>query len=174
VQFSNTFYFYKKGWRGINVDATPGAMKLFNLLRPNDINLEIGISGERCETEYYLFDWAALNTFSLEAVKYAKTTFNQEPKKVVRTKFYPLAEVLDKYMPSHSSEIDFLSVDVEGADEAVLRSNNWTKYKPKVVCVECHLNFDEFKNTTLCKFLEDLNYHFAAKTGPSYFYYYSG
>ena len=33
-------FFYKKGWRGINIDALPGSMDLFNKVRPNDINLE--------------------------------------------------------------------------------------------------------------------------------------
>ena len=32
-RFSNTFLLYKKGWNGINIDATPGSMKLFNKFR---------------------------------------------------------------------------------------------------------------------------------------------
>jgi hypothetical protein len=31
--FSNTYIFYLRGWRGINIDATPGSMKLFNKFR---------------------------------------------------------------------------------------------------------------------------------------------
>jgi len=30
---SNTMFFYEKGWSGINIDATPGSMKLFNVIR---------------------------------------------------------------------------------------------------------------------------------------------
>ena len=29
IRFSNTYFFYRKGWRGINVDAMPGSMKAF-------------------------------------------------------------------------------------------------------------------------------------------------
>ena len=42
-RFSNTHLLYKKGWKGINIDATPGSMKLFNQLCPRDTNLELGV-----------------------------------------------------------------------------------------------------------------------------------
>ena len=44
ICYSNTYALYKKGWRGINIDATPGSMFLFNKIRPRDINIETGIS----------------------------------------------------------------------------------------------------------------------------------
>jgi hypothetical protein len=37
---SNTHFFYKKGWRGINIDALPGSMNKFRKVRPKDINIE--------------------------------------------------------------------------------------------------------------------------------------
>ena len=40
IRFSNTYLFYKKGWRGINIDAMPGSMDLFNKIRSRDINIE--------------------------------------------------------------------------------------------------------------------------------------
>ena len=43
MRFSNTYLFYKKKWKGINIDPLPGSMKLFNKLRPRDINLELGV-----------------------------------------------------------------------------------------------------------------------------------
>ena len=36
-RFSNTFFFYKKGWSGINIDAMPNSMRLFDKIRPRDI-----------------------------------------------------------------------------------------------------------------------------------------
>src|SRR4051812_17526869 len=46
-RFSNTLFFYKKGWRGINIEPTPNAVKAFNIFRRRDINLNIGISSKR-------------------------------------------------------------------------------------------------------------------------------
>jgi len=36
---SNTAYFWIKGWSGINVDANPYTIDLFNKTRPNDQNI---------------------------------------------------------------------------------------------------------------------------------------
>lgn len=46
-RFSNTYFFYKKSWTGINVDAMPGSMKLFEKVRSRDINIEKPISSEK-------------------------------------------------------------------------------------------------------------------------------
>ena len=43
-KFSNTHLFYRRGWSGINIDATPGSMDEFRRVRPRDTNLEIAIS----------------------------------------------------------------------------------------------------------------------------------
>ena len=42
-RYSNTYFFYKLGWRGVNIDAMPGSMNLFARIRPRDINLECGV-----------------------------------------------------------------------------------------------------------------------------------
>lgn len=36
-RFSNTYLFYKRGWRGINIDAMPDSMKAFKSMRPRDV-----------------------------------------------------------------------------------------------------------------------------------------
>ena len=53
-RFSNTYFFYKKGWYGINIDATPGIMENFKKMRKRDINLNIGISDTTGERDFYI------------------------------------------------------------------------------------------------------------------------
>jgi FkbM family methyltransferase len=134
-RFSNTHYFYLAGWRGINIDAMPGSMDPFNQFRPQDINLEIGVSESTEMLTYYAFDEPALNGFSKEVAN--RITENGRYhllfSKPVPTR--PLAEILDEYLPLNQT-IDFLSIDVEGLDHAVLRSNNWEKYRPQVILTE--------------------------------------
>ncbi|MCJ0742379.1 hypothetical protein [Pedobacter montanisoli] len=65
-RFSNTFKFYKQGWRGINIDAMPGSMLEFDKVRPLDINIETPISNKNETLNYYIFNEPALNTFSKE------------------------------------------------------------------------------------------------------------
>ena len=75
-RFSNTYYFYLKGWSGINIDAMPGSMKIFDDLRSRDINLEIPISDKSEILTYYEFDEPALNSFSLSLSHERITTTN--------------------------------------------------------------------------------------------------
>ncbi len=42
-RFSNTYLLYKRGWNGINIDAMPKSMELFNKYRNRDINIECGV-----------------------------------------------------------------------------------------------------------------------------------
>ena len=68
-RFSNTYYFYKQGWRGINIEPNPDALKAFNSDRPKDINLQLGVSDAASILKYYYFDEPALNTFDSSIVK---------------------------------------------------------------------------------------------------------
>ena len=63
-RFSNTYYFYRRGWRGINIDAMPGSMLAFNRLRPLDINIELGIGSQPGKLNFYMFNEPALNGFA--------------------------------------------------------------------------------------------------------------
>lgn len=134
-RFSNTYRFYLRGWRGINIDAMPGSMDLFKELRPEDINLEAAISDSAQELTYYMFDEPALNGFSPEI---AANRAGSSRWQLLETRFIKtqtLADILDQYLPLEQ-KIDFLSIDVEGLDYQVLASNDWQKYRPKVVLVE--------------------------------------
>lgn len=163
-RFSNTYYFYKKGWRGINIDAMPGSIRTFNKLRPRDINLEMAISDEKKTLRYYAFNDPALSGFSRQLANQRK---GQGTYKIVFEKdlqTYTLNEVLEEHLPK-GQEIDFLSVDVEGLDFEVLKSNNWNKYSPKVVLVESTGNsLEEIMPSNIYKLLRDNGYQLYAKT----------
>ncbi len=64
-----------------------------------------------------------------------------------------------------SQHIDFLSVDVEGLDMEVLRSNDWSKYKPDVILVEDkNFDFTEPMKSMVFSFLIIQGYTVVAKT----------
>jgi FkbM family methyltransferase len=164
VRFSNTLYFYKNGWRGINIDPTPGSMKPFRLFRSRDINIEMGVGGASGDLNFYCFNQPELNTFSEEL---AKKRNNRSPyyiTKTIKIPVLPLSELLEKHMPA-GQKIDFLSIDVEGLDLLVLKSNNWEKYSPDFVLVE-DLNFAgaslSIEHSEVARFLFDKGYAQAA------------
>lgn len=135
VRFSNTYKFYLMGWRGINIDAMPGSMSAFNEIRPEDINLELSVSLTEEELTYYIFNDYALNTFSKEVAESKNGKDGFTITRQIKLHTYPLYEILDKYLPKKMT-IDFFSIDVEGLDIEVLKSNNWDLYRPELILVE--------------------------------------
>ena len=162
-RFSNTYFFYKKSWTGINVDAMPGSMKLFEKVRSRDINIEKPISSEKQVLTYYAFNESALNGFSKE-ISEARDGLNNykiEFTKDIETS--TLEEVLDEKLPSNKV-IDFLSVDVEGLDFDVIKSMNIRKYRPRVILVEIlGSSLSDLQQNPIYKFLIDEDYALYAK-----------
>lgn len=169
-RFSNTYLFYKQGWRGINIDAMPGSMDSFKTHRPNDINLEIPVSDKRQFLTYYSFNEPALNTFSKEEAKKKDGLRNYKIIKTIDLETLPLSHILDEHLPKEI-EIDFLTIDVEGLDFAVLKSNNWEKYKPKYILIESLRNsMDDLGENEIYNFLKINEYTLFAKTFNTMFF----
>ena len=133
LRFSNTAGLYFRGWRGINVDATPGSMAPFAQIRPRDVNLECCVSEDGADVVFDLYNEPALNSTRCE-----RAATMPEHYKVVQRKIMPsrrLDDILAEHMPANTP-LDLLSVDVEGADLDVLRSHDWTHHRPRVLVVE--------------------------------------
>jgi FkbM family methyltransferase len=160
---NNTYFFYINGWRGINVDASPGSIKAFNASRTRDINVETGIALTEETRSFYYMGADSMNSFSqdfIEKDRNIKDRVQQE----MQIKTIRLETLLDKYLPPNQP-IDIMSVDVEGMDLEVLQSNNWEKYTPKVIVVEMQAKklSDVFANE-INTFLTEKGYEPYAKT----------
>lgn len=169
IRFSNTYHFYRRGWSGINIDAMPGCMRLFNLFRKRDINLEFAISTKQEKLIYYVFNDPALNGFK------GNLSENRESNKYkiidkIAMDTHRLGEILDKFM-TFNRNIDFLSIDVEGFELNVLKSNDWVKYRPKIILVE-ELNNDLLilPQLEIYNYLTTLRYQCIAKTFNTLFF----
>lgn len=163
-RFSNTYYFYLQGWSGINIDAMPDSMNIFKKTRPRDINLEIPISDSEQSLTYYAFNEPALNSFSKE-LSTARDGLNQYKiifQKEMQT--MTLAKVLARHL-SPGQVIDFLTIDVEGLDYQVLASNDWKKYRPKIVLVEDFSpTIEQLQESKVSTFMLKNNYQLYCKT----------
>lgn len=164
MRFSNTYLFYLRGWKGINVDAEPGSMKAFRKYRPRDVNLECGVADCAGTLPYYRFNEPALNTFDLTEARLK----DRPPYRLIEqvdVKVRRLDDLLTEYLPRGQS-IDVLSIDVEGKDEEVLRSNDWSKFRPRFILAET-LRTD-MRNVGECpvvRFLSSVGY---APVGKAY------
>ena len=169
IRFSNTYRFHKNGWRGINIDAMPGSMKLFNEIRPLDINLEIPVADKIQTIPFYIFNEPALNTFSKEIASQRNGSKNYIIERTVDIETQPLSDILEKYLPL-KQKIDFLTIDAEGYDFQILKSNNWVKFSPDVVLVESDVPFSDFADSNLNLFMVGNGYEFYAKTVRTFFF----
>lgn len=163
---SNTHYFYKRGWNGINIDALPGSMNIFKKVRNKDINLEAGISDKEETLLYYMFEPSFYNTFSYESVEDSKKVAKYIGTKNIKT--LKLSEIFNKYI---NTEIDFMTVDVEGKELSVLHSNDWGKYRPKVIILEHHAKDMPFiKDNEVYKTMMQNGYTLFCNTSTNMFY----
>ncbi len=168
-RFSNTYFFYKKGWSGINIDAKPGSMALFKRIRNRDINIEAAIAKSPRQMKFFMFNEPALNSFDQELSYKNNTGVYQiiEEKNILTQ---TLAEVLSKHIPK-GKKIHFLSIDVEGLDLEVLCSNDWEAFRPEYVLVESHgFNANEPPKNEIYRFLIEKEYSLFAKTVNTIFF----
>jgi FkbM family methyltransferase len=165
VKFSNTYYFYQRGWMGINIEPTPGQIGLFKKLRPRDINLALAVSRARGRIRLTTFNEPAVNSSDKQMIDRHIKTGQFHPTGEIVVEGYPLAEILEAYMPP-GRHLTFLSVDVEGMELEVLESNDWDRFRPRFVAVEW-LEPPSVKvamSTGVYDFLEQQEYELICKT----------
>lgn len=167
-RYSNTFALYRLGWRGINIDATPGSMKAFDRVRRRDINVELTVGNTNTTTTFYMFEERALNTSSQKVAQAVIDSGQSRLLQKIQVRQKLLAEILDQYLPNNVV-FDFLNVDVEGKDVEVLKSNDWKRFRPQVILVEelgIH-NVRQAIEATATRFLKDKGYELRDAMGNS-------
>jgi FkbM family methyltransferase len=164
ARFSNTYLLYCRGWRGINIDAMPGAMRQFQRQRPGDINVEAMVSSNTGPCTFFLFDELALNTASQEVLQMRRTESPQyRVTRGITVTPRPLAAILADNLPV-GTDIDLMNIDVEGLDLEVLSSNDWERFSPEVIVVEIlSTDLATIQETELYKFLAAQGYRMTSK-----------
>jgi FkbM family methyltransferase len=168
IRYSNTYFFYKKGWRGINIDPNPNTHGLFEKTRPDDTNILTAIFPNREERTYFMFRETAYNTLDSEKAREYKA--HTELLSEIQVDCIPLSIILQRNVPENQ-KIDFFSIDVEGLDFEVLKSNDWEKFRPEIIIVEQFGIFlNDIKSSEIAIYLDNLGYLPIAKTVNSVFY----
>jgi len=133
IKFNNTYRFYLSGSRGINIEPNQYLINQYQNLRPKDNNLNIGIGLENTIKTFYQLDPDVDSTFSkkqaLIKIKQGCRLMNKYPVNIISLK-----KLFSKYLKNKS--IDLLSIDTEGYDFKIIQGNDWSKYRPKIICIE--------------------------------------
>lgn len=174
---SVTKYFYDLGWNGINFEPQEKYFEMLKQHRPRDININKAVGDSIGETIFVIpykpeegiasMDNSMINSLSKDDNKYYLAH------NVKTTSLNATLEELNV------KEIDFLKIDVEGAEDKVLRGIDLKKFRPKVIVLEAwlplsgkdyysYLKFEHilFDNDYLLAMDDELNRYYYRKESP--------
>jgi FkbM family methyltransferase len=128
---SNTALLYAAGGQGILVEPDPYFANLLSNKRPRDKVLQYGVhfSGEET-ADFFIFDSPTLNTFSRHEMERYTSMGHQ------LTNTLPVALKNINAILEMAGNLDFMNLDIEGLDKAILEMIDWKKYRPTCICVE--------------------------------------
>ncbi len=131
-QISNTYHFYLEGCKGVVIEPNPRLYETFKKVRPNDNVLNIGIHFDNSETTlpFYIFneDADGLSSFSKESADEMLRDCPSAIKyDVINIPVRNINTIIEDYFDSAPT---FISIDVEGIDFDILKSFDFTKFRP--------------------------------------------
>lgn len=164
-RYSNTYLLFRRGWQGVNIDANPHTIQLFQKARPKDANICVGVGGKAGTLTYHQFSDPAVNSFKEDEAKkwMGKDWITYLGPREVPVR--PLRDILREV--SGLPRIDLLTIDVEGMDLEVLQSNDWETYTPTVIIVECADYDPHASEHPIVMYLRARGYVLAAFVGSS-------
>jgi FkbM family methyltransferase len=137
---SNTFAFYQAGGHGLLVEPNPAKIDRLRNVRPRDktLNVGVGLSAEPTTGDYYVIGGPSaglLNTFSKEDAEDVQTKSHGQHfiEKVLKL---PLVNINTLMREQLAGAPNFLSIDTEGLDLGILKTMDFDRYRPDVICVE--------------------------------------
>ena len=130
IKESNTALLYKNGWKGMNLDISKESIEMFNIFRPKDINLNIGISTKNGYEKGY-FEKNISTVSSLDKNYLAKCG---RKNLIIRLlKVITLNKLRKKYK---IEKVDFLKMDCESKDAAIIMNSSLKDLDCNYLCLE--------------------------------------
>ena len=128
---SVTKAFYLRGWRGINVEPAKHLHQRLVADRPRDINLCVALSSRSGEVDFFEIGESGLSTIDAEVAR--RHAESGRDVRRYRVHSLTLREVCELH---RVTEVQFLKIDVEGAEEDVLRGMDFDRVRPWIVLIE--------------------------------------
>ena len=127
-----SLWFYERGWRGLVAEPIPELAALYPNIRPRDQVYEGLIGRVNGMVDFFHVD--RLHGFSTTIQNHAEGAkdFGAAYRRL-QLPMMTLEKICEKYQ---ITQIDFLKIDVEGAESDVLAGNDWSRFRPRVIVAE--------------------------------------
>lgn len=127
-----SLWFYQRGWRGLVAEPQADLARLHPLIRPRDM-VHQGLVGRAAGmADFYRVNRLHGFSTTLRAHAESAQTFGADFR-VEKLPIVTLAELCEQHA---ITRIDFLKIDVEGAEADVLAGNDWQRFRPRVIVAE--------------------------------------
>jgi FkbM family methyltransferase len=128
-----SFASYLRGWQGIAVEPNPWLSQLGGGVRPRDRNIRSLVGANEGTASFHLVnEYHGLSTMIADHARKAQSEFGKASE-VMDVPVTTLRALCEQHAPA---SFEFLKIDVEGAEEDVIKGGDWTRFRPKVVVVE--------------------------------------
>jgi FkbM family methyltransferase len=128
-----SFAFYLRGWRGVSVEPNAWLAQLSEAVRPRDTHVQALVGNAPGEASYYLVEhFHGLSTTIEKHARSAQAKLGR-PFQTMTMPVMTLKMLCESHVPA---EIDFLKIDVEGAERTVIEGADWLRFRPKIVVAE--------------------------------------
>jgi FkbM family methyltransferase len=157
IEGNNTYFFYKKGQRGVLVEPNEALCAQLRSVRPHDTTLVAGIGASAArEADFYVLSYPSWSTFDKEEVeRRLKGPSGVQLVEVVKRPLLNINEVMAEHFQGAPA---FVSIDVEGLELAILQSIDYRRYRPKLICVETLVTHSNRTRPEIFAFMKKQDY----------------
>ncbi len=131
IKWSNTYAFYRRDWSGICIDPNAEFAKAWRKYRGRDKFVNCGVSDSDGEASYVKRSDIPQENY----LKSSNNTLRTHGGEEVAVQLKRLDSILLEHF-SRDQTIDLMSIDCEGYDLTVLRSNDFDLFRPRILIVE--------------------------------------
>jgi FkbM family methyltransferase len=143
---SVTHLFSLRGWTGINVEPGEAVFRALAEARPQDINLNVGVSDEAGSLVFHeAVDSLGMSSFNPHFVGGLKRDGYATRARVVEVT--TLARICAEHVGDRP--IAFLKIDVEGHEREVIAGADWDRHRPRVLLIEATIDPGAWEGTLL-------------------------
>jgi len=165
VLFSNTLVLEKIGWDGICIEPHPNYFGMLKINRPKSTCIKTAASDIEGTSEFFAEPSGLFSSLIKSNTEDPFLKVKMEGFRKINVQTRSMNNIIKNY--GQKRKIDFLSVDVEGAELKVLKGLNLSKNRPRIMIVEA--------NTTksikdISKLLFSYGYYRSIKLASNYFF----